>query len=674
MPSDALIHSHVRTVHLVFKTHFDYGFTDFAEAVLRRYLGVFIPGALRTAEHFRNAAGRARYVWTTGAWLIHEFLERSSAAERVQAERAIAEGLLAWHALPFTLHSELTDASLFKHGLRFAKRLDARFGRRTIAAKMTDVPGHTRAIVPLLANAGIEFLHIGVNRASAMPEVPPVFVWRDEASGTELIVMYQHAYGGTAVLEGCDAALIFAHTEDNLGPHAPADVEKVFAEARAQFPQAEVQASTLDAYARELRTLKPRLPIVTAEIGDSWIHGVGSDPTKMRGFLELSRLRLAWLESPRNAPPKARLDAFSDALLLVAEHTWGLDAKVHLADERTYPRDTFDLARPTEKFRRFERSWLEQRDYLQQALKTLEDTPFASEARSNLQRLEPSEPDLSAYQPADPGQLFETKGLEFRVDDRGALCHLQEKHSGELWATEAHPLGLFSYQTFDQTDYDRFLAQYVDTSYWWATPDFSRPGLAGSEARQARWYPKLESLYWRETESDLRFLLDLRLPRESHEHHGAPARVVTTLTLPRAEPHLGFDLQWFNKPANRQPEALWFSFVPKVPEPERWQLTKMRTTRVAPSEVVPKGNRLLHAVLGGMHYADAQRSLHLESLDAPLVSVGRPTLLHFNEAWDPRGGLHVNLFNNVWGTNFPMWFGEDARFRFVCTFAGPQGG
>jgi hypothetical protein len=27
--------------------------------------------------------------------------------------------------------------------------------------------------------------------------------------------------------------------------------------------------------------------------------------------------------------------------------------------------------------------------------------------------------------------------------------------------------------------------------------------------------------------------------------------------------------------------------------------------------------------------------------------------------------MHFLLFNNLWGTNFPMWSGEDARFRFV---------
>lgn len=28
-------------------------------------------------------------------------------------------------------------------------------------------------------------------------------------------------------------------------------------------------------------------------------------------------------------------------------------------------------------------------------------------------------------------------------------------------------------------------------------------------------------------------------------------------------------------------------------------------------------------------------------------------------------GVYFNLYNNAWGTNFPMWYDEDARFRFV---------
>jgi len=32
---------------------------------------------------------------------------------------------------------------------------------------------------------------------------------------------------------------------------------------------------------------------------------------------------------------------------------------------------------------------------------------------------------------------------------------------------------------------------------------------------------------------------------------------------------------------------------------------------------------------------------------------------------DLAGGIHCNLFNNAWGTNYIMWFGENMRFRFI---------
>ena len=50
----------------------------------------------------------------------------------------------------------------------------------------------------------------------------------------------------------------------------------------------------------------------------------------------------------------------------------------------------------------------------------------------------------------------------------------------------------------------------------------------------------------------------------------------------------------------------------------------------------------------------------------PLVAPGEPSLLDFNDRQPPlERGMHFNLYNNVWGTNFPMWSDEDARFRFV---------
>src|SRR5262249_10138251 len=166
----------VRKVHVIFKTHLDIGFTDYAREVLKKYITRYIPTALSTAKALREWG--ERFTWTTGSWLIYEYLQQAQPAEKAALEQAIREGDIAWHALPFTTHSELMDASLFRFGLSLSQELDRRFGKRTIAAKMTDVPGHTRAIVPLLADAGIQFLHIGVNPASTPPDVPDVFVWK----------------------------------------------------------------------------------------------------------------------------------------------------------------------------------------------------------------------------------------------------------------------------------------------------------------------------------------------------------------------------------------------------------------------------------------------------------------------------------------------------------------
>ena len=240
----------MRTIHLIFKTHLDVGFTDFAAAVLDRYLHQYIPQAIATARQVNRPDEPKRFVWTTGSWLIYEYLEQAAPEMRAAMERAILDGEIVWHALPFTTHTELMDADLFRFGLSLSQELDRRFGRRTIAAKMTDVPGHSRGIVPLLAEAGVQFLHIGVNPASRPPDVPPVFRWRGPG-GAEVIVMYHKgSYGDWMTVPGLEEAIAFAHTNDNLGPQSIAEVNHAYQKLEAAFPGRQVCASTLDAFAR----------------------------------------------------------------------------------------------------------------------------------------------------------------------------------------------------------------------------------------------------------------------------------------------------------------------------------------------------------------------------------------------------------------------------------------
>ena len=229
----------ISTVHVVFKTHLDLGFTDTAANVTDRYVHEYLPRAIALAEELERRGGAARFIWTTGSWLIHEALRLGSADERAALERAIRAGHVRWHGLPMTTHTELMDPGLVEHGIAIGRRLDERFGVRTIAAKMTDVPGHTIGLVPFLARAGLEFLHLGVNDASAVPEVPEFFVWR-APDGSEVVVNYARSYGatelGVAVVPGGGEALHLAHTGDNMGPPPVEEIEALFVAAAGRVP------------------------------------------------------------------------------------------------------------------------------------------------------------------------------------------------------------------------------------------------------------------------------------------------------------------------------------------------------------------------------------------------------------------------------------------------------
>lgn len=657
----------IRKIHLIFKTHLDVGFTDLAGNVVTNYFEHYIPAAIRLARELHQAGGAERFVWTTGSWLIYEYLEQASLAQRTLMEDAIAAGDIAWHGLPFTTHSELMDPGLFRFGLSLSQELDRRYHKHTIAAKMTDVPGHTRGIVPLMAEAGLRFLHIGVNGASTPPRVPPLFVWRDPC-GAELIVMYHLDYGNLTIVPGLDEAIAFAHTGDNLGPQSPEQIRQIFGETRARFPGAEVVASTLDAFAAQLVTIQGQLPVVTQEIGDTWIHGTGSDPKKVAQLRELLRLRRDWLEKGMVDPQNAGFKAFSRFLLLVPEHTWGLDLKTHLADFNTYLSSDFRTALSQPRFQHFASSWDEQRAYIRSAVSVLGDSALGSEARRALQALEPLRPVLTPeYEALDPGDAFETAHFRLAFDGCGALVDLMELNKHHRWANPTHRLGQLRYQTFSQVDYDRFYQCYIrnkrETASW-SLPDFTKPGMAAAGAVRRFWDPGLRALHRRREADGWRYRLELIFPAAAMQDYGCPREAIVELAFPDWGPTLNFTLQWFDKLPCRLPEALWFSFSPRVTQPSAWRMDKLGRL-VSASEVVFNGNRHLHAVGRGVEYPDPRHPITIESLDAPLVAPGEPSLLHFSRRQPVlKHGFHFLLYNNIWGTNFGMWYAEDARFRF----------
>jgi hypothetical protein len=78
------------------------------------------------------------------------------------------------------------------------------------------------------------------------------------------------------------------------------------------------------------------------------------------------------------------------------------------------------------------------------------------------------------------------------------------------------------------------------------------------------------------------------------------------------------------------------------------------------------GSRHMHALDGGFSYRERTNEFAVQTLDTPVVALGERTpLLFSNDQPDLSRGVHSCLYNNSRGTNYIIWYGEDAQFRYL---------
>lgn len=632
----------INKVLIVFKTHLDIGFTDYSNSVIEKYKKVFIPNAIKTADTLRKNKSSASFCWTTGSWLIYEYLRTASPENRAALEEAIKNGDIRWHGLPFTTHTELMSSELFEYGLSLSARLDRKFGKKTIAAKMTDVPGHTKAIIPFLKNAGIEFLHLGVNPASAVPDVPEIFRWQCD-TGESINVIYNGEYGDFTILGDTGVALYFAHTNDNLGGQTPEEVEETFAALREKVPGAELVAADLNDVAYVLREIESTLPVVTDEIGDTWIHGVGSDPKKVAEFRALEGVFA-------RLPEGGDKEILGGALMLIPEHTWGLDEKTHLNDKLNFSRSDFEAHRNDYGFKKMECSWLEQRKFYLDIFNSLSDSAKVEYLRALSETTAKYDFSVSGKRVAEFTPI-KIGAYTVEFNDKGEIICLSK--NGKILADESHKLLSLMYEQFCYDDYMRFHKRYHRIEDDWAFEDFTKIGMDRAVKNYESFYP--EAAVYSDGDS---VTVNYSFCEKARKECGAPEVIQIKLTFRES---VRITLGMFGKPANRIAEALWVGFCVNDKEPKIRKLG----TFIDPKKVVSRGGRNLHATDYGVKYNECE----IVSYDASLVSPGLPHLVDFvNVVPDEKEGVYFNLYNNTWGTNFPMWYDEDTQYRFELKF------
>ncbi len=721
--------SQVQEIVVVFKTHFDIGYTDLVTNILTRYRTQFVDQALDVVAHSRSLPAEQQFTWTVPGWPLKEMLWPGQTPERRRKIlQAMQEGRLVFNAMPFSLETESLELEDLTRGLKFSADLARENGLPLPrAGKMTDVPEHTWVMPTLLKHAGVDFLQIGCNGGSVPMQVPPLFWW-EGPDGSRLLTSYSQDYG-TYLIPPKDwpyrTWLALLVSVDNSGPPTPAAVAKLLAQAARELPGVKIKFGRLeDFYDAIMAEKNLKIPVVRGDMPDTWIHGLESMPveTKLAWDVRPEAGAVAMLDTELRAaginpsPLALPLALAYENSLLYSEHTFGYNGG---QPGGFWYGEEWQQKLAEGRYDRFLKSFDDKRDYIHTAadiitnalaerMQLLAQNVAADGARivvfnplpwARGGEVEVSLPagqwtgvrDLGNGKIASPA-VVDGRTLRFLANDvppggyktfvpvavesaergaaamsgvienqcfrlqvdaaRGGLASLVDLKTGRELVSARDEAGFGSYlhERFSSNNVHDFVISYARG---WALrgSEFKKPNMPGpdqspyAQLRLTNWTVSVRADAWAKT-----------ITLHSAEASPLAKSVTLKYTLYESQPYC--DVEWSveDKTPNPIPEGGWLCLPFAIQQPQ-FKLTRLGSTIDPAKDILDGGNRDLLCLNSGLTITGRDGfGVGLCPLDSPLVSLGEPGLWKFSRHNTPkRARIFINLYNNEWDTNFPLW-------------------
>jgi hypothetical protein len=728
----------VKKIILVFKTHFDIGFTDLSSKVIDNYADSMLKEVIATCKATQHM-GPLKYVWTMPSWPLKIITQRCSEELKKDLELLIEGGQIVWHALPFSSHTDFCSAEEYIEGLRFGRELSKQYNKPyPIAAKMTDVPGHGIMLPQILAGAGVKFLHLGCNGFATPPKLPFLFQWQSP-SGEKVLTMYSKGGYGTSLLPPEDwdypVWMSLMHTQDNCGPQSVDVINKLVNDIRKKYPEAEIVCGSLDDFYKELtKSDLSMIPTVTKDLADTWIHGIGAYPKEVRMVREAreesKRLQALRMKQLLEAGIETKddystlLDQYYEDIGLFEEHTWGADVKTWLGPNRVYRKKEFLKAKHKDNYIFMEQSWQEQRERADKSVQTLQKVRLLVNDK-NEKQINLFNPNSSPYtgwvslksldrvlsdcsiiqgelplpitkidgawscfvtelKPFVTVPLHISEGSEYNgtlsvsksekkivlenhryrlifSEKTGDIFELYDKELASVLLEKNENQSVFSYQydRYGIKDVTRYLRDYAYRFSTWGIQDYGRE--AYPECVHRTYNPRFQNY-----SIDLDTLTLNYVTRESSEKYGDAEKVMIEITLPPAGDEIFLNVNLQNKSETPYIESGSILF-PTDQKKKVYRVNKSNTVLDPTTDIEDNANHVLYSLENYISATDEECGICIVTKDTPLVALGETGIYQYRQRYrsPEEPVMYFNLFNNMWGTNFPQWVGGDLSYRYI---------
>lgn len=727
---------------VVFKTHFDIGYTHLASEAIEMYRTSMIDNALNAIDEMPESQ---QFSWTISGWPLYQMLWDGQKPERrKRIEDAINKGKICWHSLPVTTETESVDMETLVRGFRFSNELSRKYGKPlSISAKMSDVPQHSWFIPTLLANAGIKFFHIGTNNQCIPPHVPDLFFWEGLDGSRVLVFISKQSYGSDLFPPEnwpFKTWMALQMTGDNAGPPTSQKVKDLINTLHEKSPETQLILGTMDDFYSELsKEDLSKVPIVKGDMPDTWIQGIGSMPNEMGLAMQVRPQICGWESLSTNLSaygfqPNENKDKIAEAYensLMFGEHTWGSQTEgipdnfwgdTLLTAISEYKRKKANgvqilsikpgLAYFEESFDQHRRYIWKVRDLVSEGMSNnmeflaenvkgkgkrvivYNPLPWSRDAIVDIngysfmaKQLPPNGyktfklPCKKEAQKIEINNLIENRYFKIVLSpEKGGISSIIDKKTGRELVEPGSLMGQYLFEQFSAAEVFNFIGEYDKNNHPWSGTGRERGVYHGAPITDESIANSGQQLGKPHMPKDVQYSANYASKGKIENIKKNEVGLIVSMSYPALgnnpdttklrvflydeQPYIDFEWEIQNKTPNRIPEGGWLCFPLNLKNPS-WKLGRLGSIVDPQKDIIKDNNFELFCLQSGVEArGEDGYGIALCPMNSPLISLGKPGLWRFSHTWSEREPkIFVNLFNNMWNTNFPLWIDGSWKSR-----------